>query len=94
MERAKAVLPQIEYAKTPYDAAQDSEALLIATEWEEFKTLDWDRVRDIMDRPLIIDGRNILSPEVMTARGFEYHCFGRQVAKVMSPINADALVSS
>ena len=94
MERAKAVLPQIEYARTPYEAAEGSEALLIATEWEEFKTLDWDRVRNTMDRPLIIDGRNILSPQVMTARGFEYHCFGRQAARATSPINADALVSS
>jgi UDPglucose 6-dehydrogenase len=77
MERARAVLPQIEYAKSAYEAAQDSEALLIATEWGEFKKLDWDRVRDSMSRPLILDGRNILSPQEMKAHGFEYHCFGR-----------------
>ncbi len=79
MERAKAVLPQIEYSKSPYEAAQDSEALLIATEWDEFKKLEWDRVRDSMARPLIVDGRNILSPKEMKSRGFEYHCFGRPV---------------
>jgi len=71
------VLPQIEYSKSPYEAAEGSEALLIATEWDEFKTLDWERVRDAMDRPLILDGRNILSPKDIKARGFEYHCFGR-----------------
>jgi UDPglucose 6-dehydrogenase len=77
MDRSRAVLPHIDYAKTAYDAAQDSEALLIATEWEEFRKLDWDRLRDSMARPLIIDGRNLLNPREIKAHGFEYHCFGR-----------------
>jgi UDPglucose 6-dehydrogenase len=77
MEKARAVLPQVEYAKSAYEAAQNSEALIIATEWNEFRTLDWDRVRDAMARPLILDGRNLLSPPEMRKRGFEYHCFGR-----------------
>jgi UDPglucose 6-dehydrogenase len=77
MERARAILPQIEYAKTPYDAAKDAEALLIATEWDEFRKLDWDRIRDAMARPLIVDGRNLLSPREMKDRGFEYRSFGR-----------------
>ena len=77
MNRARAVLPQIEYAKSPYDAAKDSEALLIATEWDEFRTLDWPRLRDAMARPLILDGRNLLSPREIRQHGFEYHCFGR-----------------
>ena len=72
------MLPQIEYAKSPYEAAEGSEALLIATEWDEFKTLDWERVRDGRpDRPLILDGLTSLSPKDIKARGFEYHCFGR-----------------
>ena len=77
MERARAVLPQVEYAKSAYEAAQNSEALLIATEWDEFRKLDWDRVHADMARPLILDGRNLLSPREMRKRGFEYHCFGR-----------------
>ncbi|HTZ73765.1 MAG TPA: UDP-glucose/GDP-mannose dehydrogenase family protein [Candidatus Aquilonibacter sp.] len=77
MERAKGALPDIEYAKSPYEVAEDSEALVIATEWNEFKTLDWDRVQKAMLRPLILDGRNLLSPSEMKARGFEYRCFGR-----------------
>jgi len=77
MERARAILPQIEYAKTPYDAAKDAEALLIATEWDEFRKLDWDRIRDVMARPLIVDGRNLLSPREMKDKGFEYRSFGR-----------------
>jgi len=80
VERAKAILPEIEYAKSPYDAAQDSEALVIATEWDEFRKLDWERVQKAMVRPLILDGRNLLSPKEMKARGFEYRCFGRASA--------------
>ena len=76
-ERAKAILPEIEYAKNPYDAAEDAEALIIATEWDEFRNLDWIRLRDVMLRPLILDGRNLLSPKDMRAKGFEYQCFGR-----------------
>ena len=72
-----AALPQIEYAKSAYEAAQDAEALLIATEWDEFRRLDWARVRAAMVRPLILDGRNLLSPREMKSQGFEYQCFGR-----------------
>jgi UDPglucose 6-dehydrogenase len=77
MEKARAILPQIEYAKSPYEAAKDAEALLIATEWDEFRKLDWDKIRDVMTRPLIVDGRNLLSPKEMTDRGFAYRSFGR-----------------
>jgi len=77
MERSRATLPQIEYAKSAYDAATDAEALLIATEWDEFRRLDWPRVRDVMARPLIIDGRNLLSPREIRGLGFEYRSFGR-----------------
>jgi UDPglucose 6-dehydrogenase len=77
MERARAILPQIHYAKSPYDAVNDAEALLIATEWDEFRKLDWERIRDAMARPLIIDGRNLLSPREIKDLGFEYRSFGR-----------------
>jgi UDPglucose 6-dehydrogenase len=77
MDRAKTVLPQIAYEKSPYDAAKDAEALLIATEWKEFRDLDWEKIREVMARPLILDGRNLLNPRDMKSRGFEYHCFGR-----------------
>ncbi len=77
MEKARAVLPQVEYAKNSYDVASESEALLIATEWPEFRELDWERMRDAMARPLILDGRNLLSPQEMKALGFEYYSLGR-----------------
>jgi UDPglucose 6-dehydrogenase len=77
MEKARPVLPQVEYAKDSYDAASESEALLIATEWPEFRELDWERMRDAMARPLVLDGRNLLSPKEMKALGFEYYSLGR-----------------
>ena len=77
MERARAVLPNIEYAKSAYEAVENSEALIIATEWDAFRNLDWERIRNTMARPLILDGRNLLSPRSMKALGFEYLSFGR-----------------
>jgi UDPglucose 6-dehydrogenase len=77
MEKARAVLPKVELAHSEYEAAHEAEALLIATEWEQFQNLDWERVRDSMVRPLIVDGRNLLSPKKMKAHGFEYFSMGR-----------------
>jgi len=77
MEKARTILPHVEFATTAYDAAQDAEALLIATEWEEFRALDWQRIREAMARPLVLDGRNLLSPAEMKSRGFEYFSVGR-----------------
>jgi UDPglucose 6-dehydrogenase len=77
MEKARTALPQIEFVNSAYEAARDSEALVIATEWDEFRKLDWERVREAMARPLILDGRNLLSPCEMKKRGFEYRSFGR-----------------
>jgi UDP-glucose 6-dehydrogenase len=77
MDKARSILPQIEYVKSPYEAAKGVEALLIATEWPQFRQLDWHRVRDAISRPLIIDGRNLIVPSEMKAAGFEYYSFGR-----------------
>lgn len=77
MEKARAILPEIEYSKSAYEAAKGGEALVIATEWPEFRSLDWEKIRDLMVRPLVIDGRNLLSPAEMRTLGFEYRSFGR-----------------
>jgi UDPglucose 6-dehydrogenase len=72
MEKAKAEVPEIEYCSDAYAAAEGAEALLALTEWEEFLRLDWTKVRQIMARPLILDGRNMFSPATMAGHGFEY----------------------
>jgi UDPglucose 6-dehydrogenase len=77
-ERAKEVLnSSIEYASDAYEAARDADALLILTEWDEFASLDLDRLHQRLKYPIIIDGRNLYDPEVMAARGFTYYSVGR-----------------
>ncbi len=66
----------IKYFSDKYEALKDSDALLIITEWEEFKKIDLNKVKGLMRLPIIIDGRNMYEPEVMN--GFEYYSIGRE----------------
>lgn len=79
-EKTKLILPAVRYCEDMYDALSGAEALLVLTEWEEFETADLDRVRRLMDRPLIIDGRNIFSPERVASCGLQYVSLGRPAA--------------
>jgi UDPglucose 6-dehydrogenase len=65
----------------PYDALRDAEAVLICTEWEEFRELDWERAGKLMARRLVIDGRNLCSPAHMQELDFEYFSFGRELIR-------------
>src|SRR5579863_3975213 len=58
IERAKAVLPDVNYCADPYEAAQSADAVLIVTEWDEFRQIDWGRLSAVVERPLIVDCRN------------------------------------
>ena len=80
ISKARAVLPEVEYCQDAYEVARGSEALLILTEWQQFRQLDWNRIRDTMTRPLLIDGRNMLQAAEMEELGFEYVSFGRASA--------------
>jgi UDPglucose 6-dehydrogenase len=77
MEKARPLLAQVEMPASAYDAAKDAEALIIATEWKQFRELDWARVRHAMTRALILDARNLLPAREMKALGFEYFSIGR-----------------
>ena len=77
MEKTRKALPQILLAKNSYEAVNDADAAIVATEWDEFRNLDWKRVYNEMARPLVIDARNFLNPAEMKALGFEYYSFGR-----------------
>ncbi len=77
MEKAKEELPDIEYCSGPYEAAAGCEALLILTEWNEFKEMDLARLRGLLAHPTIIDGRNIYDPAEMKEKGFTYVSIGR-----------------
>jgi UDPglucose 6-dehydrogenase len=72
MEKARSEVPQVEYCSDAYAAAEGAEALLALTEWEEFLRLDLTKVRQIMVRPLVLDGRNMFSRATMAEHGFEY----------------------
>jgi UDPglucose 6-dehydrogenase len=75
--RARALHPTIVCAADAYDAVAQTDALVIATEWDEFRGLDWRRIHSLMARPTVFDGRNLLSPTQMKALGFEYYSVGR-----------------
>ena len=67
----------IHYAKDIYDAVIEADALLLFTEWKEFRMPSWAAIKKLMKNPLVIDGRNIYEPREMEESGFEYHCIGR-----------------
>ena len=67
----------VRYAKDIYDAVVDADALLLVTEWKEFRMPSWAAIKKLMANPLVVDGRNIYDPKEMEEYGFEYHCIGR-----------------
>lgn len=77
MENAKAVLKGVIYCKDPYEVATGSDALVILTEWDEFRHMDLNKIKGLLTHPIIIDGRNIFDPIEMEANGFEYKSIGR-----------------
>jgi UDPglucose 6-dehydrogenase len=77
MEEAKHCLKGIEYAEDEYEAIQNADALIIITEWNQFRALDMDRVKSLLKAPKIADLRNIYEPQDMKERGFEYVGVGR-----------------
>lgn len=77
MEGAEKELPGIVLAADPYEAAAGAEALLLLTEWDEFKWLDYERIKELMDKAVLIDARNCLDPQVLRRTGFSYQGVGR-----------------
>jgi UDPglucose 6-dehydrogenase len=65
------------FAAEPYSAAQGADALVVVTEWLMYRTPDFGRLKAILRRPLILDGRNLYDPARVVAAGFEYHGIGR-----------------
>jgi UDPglucose 6-dehydrogenase len=72
MEKARPLLPQVKMTETPEEVADGADALLILTEWNEFKSLPWPAIKKRMLSPLLFDGRNLLDPEEIRALGFTY----------------------
>ncbi|OGP65160.1 MAG: UDP-glucose 6-dehydrogenase [Deltaproteobacteria bacterium RBG_13_47_9] len=77
MEEAKTVLPELDYRKDAYDVADGSDALVLATEWNQFRKLDLLRVKSLLKSPIFIDLRNVYEPDQMKKLGFNYCGVGR-----------------
>lgn len=77
MKNTKKVLKKITYCKKPMEAVEGADALIVATEWDEFRNPDFERIKSLMNRPILIDGRNIYKPWDMKEMGFTYMGIGR-----------------
>jgi len=77
MEEAKAILPEIRYEKDAYDVAEGADALVLATEWNQFRRLDLQRIKEQLKNPVFIDLRNVYDPDQMKRLGFIYSGVGR-----------------
>ena len=77
MEEARKYLIDIEWVKDAYSVMPNADALLVLTEWNEFRVLNFDRIKSLLKAPLIIDLRNIYAPADLATHGFSYHSVGR-----------------
>ncbi len=77
LDKAKAILPELDYLGNPYAVADGADALIVVTEWNEFRNLDLSRIKRSMRRPVVVDGRNIYDPAGMRELGFVYRGIGR-----------------
>jgi UDPglucose 6-dehydrogenase len=78
MKEAKKILKSVYYAKDAYDAGKGAHGLVIITEWNQFRNLDWKRMAKALAEPVVVDLRNIYEPEKMRGLGFRYTCVGRR----------------
>jgi UDPglucose 6-dehydrogenase len=88
MEQAKQILADVTYCQDPYDCVEEADAVVIITEWEQFRALDLERVRDLMACPVMVDLRNVYRPEEVKKYGFAYTSVGR--LPTQQPVNLAA----
>jgi len=77
MEQAKGVISNVTFCDDAYSCAEGAAALVIVTEWEQFRALDFDRLKNVMAQPVLVDLRNVYLPEDLLRRGFAYEGVGR-----------------
>jgi UDPglucose 6-dehydrogenase len=70
----------VTYCSDPYEAAEGANALVILTEWNLFRALEWSRLKELLADPVVIDLRNIYAPAMVAKEGFRYHSVGRPMA--------------
>ena len=69
--------PRVRYAQSPNDALEGADALVIVTEWKEFRSPDFELIKERLKQPLIVDGRNLYDPALVRGMGFDYLAIGR-----------------
>jgi UDPglucose 6-dehydrogenase len=74
----KALGDRVTFCRRSYDALEGADALVVVTEWSEFREPDFERMKSLMRRPVIFDGRNIYNPATLKEMGFEYEGIGRR----------------
>jgi UDPglucose 6-dehydrogenase len=77
MEGARQILHKVVLCENPYEAAEGADAIILTTEWNEFKHLDFEQLLRVMKQPVIFDGRNLWDPNLLQSLGFKYHGIGR-----------------
>jgi UDPglucose 6-dehydrogenase len=89
-EKTRSILPKITYCADPYEAAEGAAAILIVTEWDEFRAVEWKRLLSAVEQPLVIDGRNMFSPEEVASQGFRYVSIGRLAAPASGAVEKES----
>jgi UDPglucose 6-dehydrogenase len=77
IDKTKEIFPHITYCENAYETANDADAVVLVTEWNEFKFLNMERLKEAMRGSVLFDGRNVYDPVRMRRLGFDYHCIGR-----------------
>ena len=83
MENARKLLDNVHYGRSPYDVAEGASALVIVTEWDAFRALDFDRIKQAMKQPIVVDLRNVYRREEMARHGFRYLTIGRPQEEIL-----------
>ncbi len=91
MDNARRMFENVTFCSDAYETAEGCDALVIATEWNEFRALNLERIRQAMERPLLVDLRNLYDPRRMKDEGFEYVCVGRAAAAMPLEMRGVAL---
>jgi UDPglucose 6-dehydrogenase len=71
------LVKNVRFLPHPYDAARGADAVLVCTEWKEFREVDLAKVKNLLRTPVFLDGRNLFDPAKVAAHGFQYHSVGR-----------------
>ncbi len=91
MQESRKEYPQLTYCRDPYDVADGADVLVIATEWNEFRALEWKRLKGLLAQPLVVDLRNLYEPSRMVEEGFRYISIGRPEVGEQFATTADRL---